>query len=315
MKKSMVLVLFSLFAVSVLNTNLLKVYAEEQCDSTDVLYVEQRTEEIEYPEPYMIRVNKQADCVTVYCQNEDGEFNVPVKAMACSCGKTGNTPVGTYRTHDYRPWGLMKGNVWAQYAIRFKKSFLFHSVPYYQQSKSTLEEGEYNKLGTDASLGCVRLAVEDVKWLYDNCSQGTLVEVYNSEDPGPLGKPLPIVVSGDSEYRGWDPTDPDENNPWIGKLQNFEGIKDIVVLEGTMDVDLMHSVISTDYDGTRLPVELDKRGLDIDLVGEYDIVYSSTGAKGATVSKTAKVYVVENMSAWRAFTEQQKTLVSPAIIE
>jgi len=63
-------------------------------------------------------------------------------------------------------------------------------------------------------MGCIRLTVEDAKWIYDNCKSGTTVEFYTSEDPGPLGKPDAIKITEHEEYRGWDPTDPNENNPW-----------------------------------------------------------------------------------------------------
>ena len=63
-------------------------------------------------------------------------------------------------------------------------------------------------------MGCVRLTVKDAKWIYDNCPSGTAVEVYDSEDPGPLGKPETMKLDKDNANKGWDPTDPDENNPW-----------------------------------------------------------------------------------------------------
>jgi lipoprotein-anchoring transpeptidase ErfK/SrfK len=65
------------------------------------------------------------------------------------------------------------GNVYGQYACRITGSILFHSVPYEKQDKSTLEWWEYDKLGETASLGCIRLTVEDAKWIYDNCAKGT----------------------------------------------------------------------------------------------------------------------------------------------
>lgn len=63
-------------------------------------------------------------------------------------------------------------------------------------------------------MGCVRLTVEDAKWIYDNCKSGTTVEFYSSEDPGPLGKPETQKISDNEELRGWDPTDPADDNPW-----------------------------------------------------------------------------------------------------
>lgn len=111
-------------------------------------------------------------------------------------------------------WRLLEGNVYGQYACRIVGSILFHSVPYELQDKSTLEWWEYDKLGKSASLGCVRLTVEDAKWIYDKCVSGTKVEFYSSETPGPLGKPTTKKISGDEKVRNWDPTDPDKDNPW-----------------------------------------------------------------------------------------------------
>ena len=49
--------------------------------------------------------------------------------------------------------------------------------------------------GTAASMGCVRMTVEDAKWIYDNCKSGTTVEFYSSENPGPLGKPEAMKIT------------------------------------------------------------------------------------------------------------------------
>ena len=61
---------------------------------------------------------------------------------------------------------------------------------------------------------CIRLTVQDAKWIYDNCKPGTKVEFYEDSNPGPLGKPTAQKISEDETVRGWDPTDPDVNNPW-----------------------------------------------------------------------------------------------------
>lgn len=73
---------------------------------------------------------------------------------------------------------------------------------------------EYDKLGQEASLGCVRLKVEDAKWIFDNCYEGTMVEFYAEENPGPLGKPGLEKISNYEELRNWDPTDKSQENPW-----------------------------------------------------------------------------------------------------
>lgn len=169
--------------------------------------------------PYYIKVNNGANVVTIYKKDSKGNYNTPVKAMICSIGDA--TPEkGIYKMSDKYTWRLLQGDVYGQYAYRITGHILFHSVPYESQDKSTLEWWEYDKLGTKASLGCIRLKVEDAKWIYDNCVPGTQVEFYSSSNPGPLGKPSAKKISSYEDYlRNWDPTDPNSNNPW----KNYKG--------------------------------------------------------------------------------------------
>ena len=165
---------------------------------------------------YQIWVNRAANCVTVYTKDATGNYTIPVRSFACSCGKEGReTPLGVFTTSNYYNWRRMVDGTYAQYAIRFNGKILFHSVPYYSQNSSNLEKDQFNMLGEDASLGCVRLAVSDVKWLYDNCPKGTVVVVYDDEtNPGPLGKPQQMKMDLAHPFAGWDPTDVSEINPW-----------------------------------------------------------------------------------------------------
>lgn len=164
--------------------------------------------------PYYIKINRQQNVITVYEKDETGEYTVPVRAILCSTGLYNATPKGVFHLSNKYIWRELNGGVYGQYASRITGGVLFHSVPYASKNKSTLYWDKYNKLGQQASMGCVRLTVEDAKWIYDNCPSGTAVEVYDSEDPGPLGKPETLKLDKDNVNKGWDPTDPDENNPW-----------------------------------------------------------------------------------------------------
>lgn len=105
--------------------------------------------------------------------------------------------------------------MYGQYATQITGNILFHSVPYTEKyNNASLEYWEYDKLGTSASLGCIRLTVKNAKWIYDNCAAGTKVYFYKDSNPGPLGKPSERKISGDSEVNSWDPTDPASDNPW-----------------------------------------------------------------------------------------------------
>ena len=178
------------------------------------------SEAIETPDvtaafPYYIKINRMQNCITVYTPDENGEYTIPYKAMVCSTGLYNATPSGTYQISTKYRWRELYGGVYGQYATRIHGAILFHSVPYYTKSNDNLCTDKYNKLGQQASMGCVRLTTEDAKWIADNCPSGTSVEIYDDEDPGPLGKPEAVKIDADDVKRGWDPTDPDENNPWM----------------------------------------------------------------------------------------------------
>lgn len=162
---------------------------------------------------YYIKVNYGANAVTIYKKDESGYYSIPVKAMVCSCG-TATPKSGVYKTSKGYEWGTLEGGTFGRYSTRIVGGILFHSVPYTSESEDTLEYWEYDKLGTTASLGCVRLSVADTKWIFDNCEVGTQVEFYTSSDPGPLGKPTAQKISDNVECRNWDPTDTSSNSPW-----------------------------------------------------------------------------------------------------
>lgn len=162
---------------------------------------------------YYIKVNYGANAVTIYKKDENGYYSIPVKAMVCSCG-TATPKSGVYKTSKGYEWGTLEGGTFGRYSTRIIGGILFHSVPYTSESEDSLEYWEYDKLGTTASLGCVRLSVADTKWIFDNCEVGTQVEFYTSSDPGPLGKPTAKKISDNVECRNWDPTDTSSNSPW-----------------------------------------------------------------------------------------------------
>ncbi|MBM6828776.1 L,D-transpeptidase [Anaerotignum lactatifermentans] len=178
--------------------------------------------------PYEIEVNLSKNVVTVYRADENGEYSLADRAFVCSVGKA--TPTGVFRTTDKYEWRALFGNVFGQYATRITGSILFHSVPYFEMyDKGSLEYLEYNKLGTTASMGCVRLTVEDAKWIYDNCPSGTTVRIVK-DGAVPITPEEPVTIDvNNMELRGWDPTDPDLSNPWRSQLPDHARLEKLTV--------------------------------------------------------------------------------------
>ena len=242
--------------------------------------------------PYYIKVNRLANCVTIYKQDGNGVYTVPVKAMICSVGKNiNNTPTGVFKTSDKYTWRYLFGDQYGQYATRITGHILFHSVPYTSQSKNTLRTDYYNNLGVGDSMGCIRLTCSDAKWIYDNCAKGTTVEIYDHYDPGPLGKPTAMKIDVNSPYAKWDPTDPDANNPWKTAKPTITGVADLTITQGEI-IDYLANVSAVDALGVSLNVSINGT-VDIENVGQYTITYTVTDARGNTTTKTAVITVVE----------------------
>lgn len=138
---------------------------------------------------YYIKVNYQANVVTIYTKDSKGNYTVPYKAMICSAG-TATPKSGVYPIQYRWRWLSLIGGVYGQYSTQIVGDILFHSVPYLSKSQNSLEYWEYDKLGTFASAGCIRLTVRDALWIYNNIPSGTNVEFYASSNPGPLRKTI-----------------------------------------------------------------------------------------------------------------------------
>lgn len=238
--------------------------------------------------PFEIHVNKQMNCITVYAMDNSGAYSIPYKAFVCSTGNA--TPLGTFKTPAKYIWKVLKGNVWGQYSTRITGSILFHSVPYRTNSKDALISKYYNKLGTTASAGCVRLTTIDAKWIYDNCPLGTTVIIYNDSNPGPLGKPTAMKVSNDNK---WDPTDPDPSNPWIGRVLRIDGVSGKTLERGS-SYDAMSGVTATGADGSDLTGNISvSTDLDLSRVGTYGVHYRVSDANGNSIGDDAAIIIVD----------------------
>lgn len=253
---------------------------------------------------YLIMVNRGANCVTVYEKDVDGEFNVPIKAFVCSCGREGHgTPLGTFKTSDYYEWRLMVDGTYGHYAVRFNNKIMFHSIPYYTKDAGNMEWDQFNLLGEPASLGCVRLTCADAKWIYDNCPKGTEVIVYDdAENPGPLGKPEEMKLTAENPMRMWDPTDTSSNNPWNQVrptlyLTGAMGAEEVLMLPlGASEHDIYNAIGLIDAAGDIA----DTSDYNINVSGNYDLnqqgIYNISvcvvSALGVRTEENITLYVI-----------------------
>ena len=121
--------------------------------------------------PYLIYVNLSEQMTYVY----KGTMNKwdTVKTFTCSTGiDDEETPTGVFDVRERGDWFFSdKYQQGGKYWVQFYGNYLFHSVPYNEDQSEVVD----NTLGTPASHGCIRLKVNDAKWIYDNIEAGTKV--------------------------------------------------------------------------------------------------------------------------------------------
>ena len=150
------------------------------------------------------------------------------RVMICSTGRANHdTPTGKfkiYQTHAYQLLGTEDSPCYGLWACRFRQHHLFHSVPISAEAGRDSENGhrwmsaaKYEKLGSVASDGCIRMTVVDAKWIYDACQNQT-ISVWVTKTAGPTPTKPPALIYEEPYMNkkgyGWDPTDPHPENPY-----------------------------------------------------------------------------------------------------
>lgn len=146
----------------------------------DFDYISAQQEEVQmndgdkfgFKSKYGIAVSIDKQKVYVYDNNK------LIKSMLCATGVEGSdTPTGRFKIETRAEWFFSQQyQEGGKYYLQFMGDFLFHSVPC-DKNQNVIPEEE-NKLGFKASHGCIRLSMEDSKWLYNTVPNKTEVIIY-----------------------------------------------------------------------------------------------------------------------------------------
>lgn len=122
--------------------------------------------------PYIILVNRSTHKVGVF-QGWQGNWTC-IRYWDCSDGAPSTPTVEGTFTVGIRGYYFDSGASRCYWYTQFKGNYLFHSVLY--NKNGTLRDG---RLGMPLSHGCVRLDINNAKWIYDTIPSGTTVVVYH----------------------------------------------------------------------------------------------------------------------------------------
>ncbi len=137
-------------------------------------------------------VNKDAQVVTAYVKDADGNYTLPLRHMLCSTGRVyDRTKNGTYKLKArVEKWHQYSTGVYIRWPSIYRDGYYFHS-PLYSSSKSIMMS-TVRALGTRQSEGCVRLKVRDAEWVFKNCPKGTAVYICNGAKKKSLVKAIKV---------------------------------------------------------------------------------------------------------------------------
>ncbi|MDD4311568.1 MAG: SH3 domain-containing protein [Eubacteriales bacterium] len=175
------------------------------------------------PDKYYILLDLRNQIVTVFEKDDNGEYTKVVRRFLCASGRTDvddadpedeatPTPRGIWKIGGRERFGKFANfsASYARYWVQIVGSIYFHSLLFSKRSIDTMERGPYGEMGNKVSHGCVRLYVEDARWLYYYACPGTTIEVSANE---PSNKELKRALKSKisfSEYNAFQKTIADE---------------------------------------------------------------------------------------------------------
>ncbi|MEF9951364.1 MAG: L,D-transpeptidase family protein [Clostridium sp.] len=124
---------------------------------------------------YFIWVDIDRQLTNVFTGSK-GSFKL-LKSISCSTGTNKNpTTRGLFTVGSRGSWFTAPSNttVGAKYFVQFNGSYLFHSTLFSAKDRNKSVD---SRVGVRLSHGCIRLPVNEAKWIYDNVNSGTKVFV------------------------------------------------------------------------------------------------------------------------------------------
>lgn len=120
---------------------------------------------------YLVYLNLDKQMTYVY-EGSNNNWSL-IKEFPSSTGIDGEeTPKGIFSVTNRGEWFYSEEfQQGAKYWVQFMGDYLFHSLPF-DESQSNIVD---YTIGEPSSHGCIRLEVEDAKWLYDNIANYTKI--------------------------------------------------------------------------------------------------------------------------------------------
>ncbi|MCR5808263.1 MAG: hypothetical protein K6G56_01735 [Clostridiales bacterium] len=159
--------------------------------------------------PYYLYYEKGSATLTIYEIGEDGYYSKVYKTYRTAYHPT-KTPVGTFTLGGdsaREKWHAFGSHGFARFAVKYASGVYLHGPLYWTKDPNDLNVDYYDGdhyIGGPNSGGCLRMVVEAIRFIYENCPEGTKLKIVNGS---PLGTTSPDVPPRNGLLH--DPTDVD----------------------------------------------------------------------------------------------------------
>ena len=154
--------------------------------------------------PYYIYVEKGSFTINVYGLDANNEYTKLLHSWRTGVGSGSKTPTGIFQIGHKDRWHMYSNGACVPYASGYHGSLYIHGPVYSQADIYHMYNDQYREIGQAVTAGCLRTMSGAACWIYENCEEGTTVEIVNGSPRGTTSDDPPAIVTSHL-----DPTDPE----------------------------------------------------------------------------------------------------------
>ena len=261
----------------------------KEADKTSGVAKQEETKVSKKSTKYYLVVSPKQSVVAVYKYTENLSARTFVTAFVASPGK--KVKAGTFKTKSTYDWMKTNGS-WHQFNTTYAKNGYIQSIEYKDKYPNTMKRTSYKTLrNAKHKDGCIWLTCNDAKWIRDNAYRIT-VQVLGKKAEIMLPKNKTNLTNpGLAKACGWDPTDPNKNNPYKKQKNNqiTFGLKTVTIEKGHK-VNYLDNIIAKDAKGNVITAQLKHKKISTKETGSKKIKFTY---KKGNLSGTCKFKVVD----------------------
>lgn len=166
---------------------------------------------------YLISINTANNIISIYSWDADTEnfSSSPVREMPAAFPDNIEEDEYSFSKDDLAKtiWYHAETDGFYRYQSDFGGKFIFHSARYFADgNKNSLDIDSYNSIGSSTSSNGFLLLCSDARWIYENCSYASEIQVIFDESISSDNIKSSIIPIPDG--LSWDPTDTADDSPF-----------------------------------------------------------------------------------------------------